>query len=317
MFEGDRKKWNIKHFVKNLKAADRPRKKEKVPQPPGTTGRKLGVLAHWGIILLVLLLSLAAIGATSQSAPEEIEVIENPATEPEAAEFAKVFADTYFTWNANAEGWERRASRLEPMLAAGLDEQAGLITNGQEWNSTMARAEVYRIEEVSDDRAAITLRVVQELTSGDEQKVVNHWFTVPVGFAEAYGIYDLPSFTAVETSTALQTQPQEGTAVSPTIEDNVRNFLGTFFESYAADTPDTLGYFFEDPETAVGLEGKLEFEEIPQASITQAADGTLEVRASVLWIDPETETGYTANYRMTLRETDGRYIVVTINEGEN
>ena len=45
----------------------------------------------------------------------------------------------YFDWQNSDEGIKTRAERLQPYLATGLDEQAGLSFEGMEWNSQFIR----------------------------------------------------------------------------------------------------------------------------------------------------------------------------------
>lgn len=315
-------KWKQRYEqLKNFKPADKPRKAEKVNQAPGMGARKAGMVVFWvmaSFMFLVVLVNILNNDAKSQVvAPEEKP--ENPATTPAAIDFAKGFAQTYFTWTPTAEGWEKRAAALSPLLAEGLDEQAGLLTGEQEWRSSAGNARVLQVEEVSATQALVTVEIQQSLSrtkDGDEENTsVWHTFTVPVGYDTAYGVYDLPSFTAVPIETGLSSDVIDGEALEAEQEANIKNFLPTFFQSYVTDTPDKLAYVLEG-ETVKGLEGTKEFVEIRDAVVVKGQDDTtFEITASVVLKDPKTGTSYLSNYRMTVAQQGDRYVVTHLNEG--
>lgn len=311
----------MKIDLKKLKAADKPRKKEKAYQPPGTTGRKVGAIVFWflfGFMVLVVFTTVSTKDDESETVIKEEE--ENPATTEAATSFAKEFAAAYFTWQPTADGFKERETVLEPMMADGLDAQAGLITANLEWQSEAGAARVLAIEETGENQALITLEIEQKLTldKDDEAKAETaiHSFAVPVAFSEAYGVYDLPSFTAISQETEVEEIKLEGEIVPGETETNIKNFLPTFFQSYTTDTPDKLAYFLEAPGAVKGLEGSLMFEKVQEAKMVQGdAAGEYIVQAAVVLKEKTTKTGFVANYWLTVKEENGRYIVKNMNEG--
>lgn len=303
-----------------LKAADQPRKKEKAYRPPGTMGRKVGVAVFWFLFAFMLLVVFTTIGTRDESAgPEIIEAPENLATSEAATSFAQEFAATYFTWEPSAKGFEDRQDRLAPMLADGLDKNAGLITTNLAWRSEAGEIRVVMVEEQGADKALITLEVEQVLSKTEDEKDLaeteTHYFTVPVAYAEAFGVYELPNFTAINKENAVQRFALDGAVVPGEIETNIKNFLPTFFQSYTTDTPDKLSYFLQDDGKVKGLEGSMVFERVQDARMVQAANGDIIVQAAVELKSPKTGTLYGMNYILTVKEDNGRYIVTNMNEG--
>lgn len=195
-----------------------------------------------------------------------------------------------------------------------------------------------------------------------EPKEVSKFFVVPVGYEQNYGIYDLPKFTYIDRQTTMEADDRaKGLRAADEpyeIKENIRNFLATFFSSFAADPKDKLGYLLSDPEHQNGLNGALHFvsvtsTEIYQSgeSLTKPADAapketeangsqqagtaappaagevtgataatstpvtrTYIVLCSVTYEDPVSKDRFMTNYRLTVTEKEGRYIVTKMDE---
>lgn len=309
----DKKK--LVQMLKNMKAPDQPRKKEKFFYPPGMRARKFGqftFIVLFSFMLLVFLVT-AFIPEPESAAKVEKEP-DNLAAGVEAAEFAKKFADVYFTWEPNTKAWEARRLTLAPMLAKGLDEQAGVIEAKQEWSSDLIQARVLKVEEVSSDRALITLEVEQRLKKEKDTKTAKMHFRVPVGYTDGFAVYDLPSFAAVPKTADVERAMLEGGPVPAEKEQNIKNFLPTFFQSYSTDGADKLSYFLEG-ELVQGLEGSLEFVEVREVGMAAGEGDAVEVQAAVVMKEPQTGSSYLTHYRLTVKEQGGRYVVTKLNEG--
>lgn len=314
--------------VKKAKAADTPRKAEKVYRPPGSTMKKLGRWAFWMLISFIALSFLMSfIFREEVKTATESAVPENLATSQQAVEFAKSFAQTYFTWKPTAAGWEQQITALSPMLGEGVAETAGIMQSGQTWSSEAGDIRLVEIKESGDNKALITLEVLQKLSrqkeiteAGQEpeteRKEVLHYFTVPVAYDVAYGVYELPSFTAVTEENAVVKEELDGEPVAAEVETSINNFLPTFFQSYAADPPDKLAYVLQTGEEVAGLEGTVEFVEVTDVAVVAGKEPeTFEVVAYVVMMEPATGTKFTTVYHMAVKAQDGRYVVTKLNQG--
>lgn len=296
--------------------ADKVRKPETMYKPPGRGKQKAGAVFLWLLIAAMVFLSLGSYLTVLGSQKEEVaEEKENLATGPEAIEFAKLFASTYFTWNAEGDSIAKRAEKLEPMMADDVDDNAGLVIGEIEWDSRLHSARVVEIDEAGDNKALITLAVKQNLINADKKETNETLFTVPVGYAAAFGVYDLPSFAAIETKTEVKGNRLTGSPLATDVEQNVKAFLDTFFQSYTTDTIDKLSYFLEDPDNANGLEGALNFVEVKEATILEGTPGIYAAAADVVLQDPKTNVKYIASYRLQVTEKNGRYIVTQLKGG--
>lgn len=311
-------KWN-KPNIKKFIAADKPRKKEKIyTAPPELKYRQFGVYALWGLLILSLLMGFngARNNGPAQALATPKEEPENAAATMAAGEFAKAFALDYFTWEPNAEGWEDRAARLAPDLAQGMDAQAGLLTSGQKWSSAATDAKVINIEENGPSSALITVAVNQTLSTAEKAQDKQHYLTVPVTYKNGLGVNGLPSFAAAPQQLNEQGPTLEGTPVEAKVENNLKNFLPTFFNSYVSDSADKLAYFLESDEGIKGLEGSLTFVEAQNTQIVQGQNANeFEVLTQAVLQDPKTGTGYTTAYRLTIKQDKTRYLVTKLNKG--
>ncbi|MDQ0862254.1 conjugal transfer protein [Bacillus sp. V2I10] len=121
----------------------------------------------WTAFTLVLFLSVVAIersgnagaGAIQHKPVEDVMKEKNFAAGVGAQSFAENFAVEYFNWDNADEEIKKRAKRLQPFLAKGLDEQAGLSFEGMEWSSELTDSQVWNVEETEENTALITLRV--------------------------------------------------------------------------------------------------------------------------------------------------------------
>lgn len=306
----------MKFDLKKMLATDRPRKKEKSYQPPGTTMRKVGAMALWAVIAFMAMMIWLLVNYSGNESTAAVEEKENVATGAAAADFAKTFATTYFTWTAEADGWEQRAEALAPMLASGLDPQAGLVTAEQKWHSAAEAANVVEVKATGDNQALITVQLQQTMSHPDEKKaeVNTRTLAVPVAYNGTYGVIELPSFTSAAASTDVQRSKMKGEPVEVETEKKILKFLPTFFQSYTTDTPDKLAYFLEDATVSRGLEGNLVFQKLQEAQVVQAGNEYL-VKTHIILKDEKTGTGFQAAYELKVTEADGRFVVTKINEG--
>lgn len=315
--------------------------KKKAYRPRGYRTRKIGVWAFWILLVMILLVGNSLLNAVrsskAQTEPTEQAITLNPATTTTAVQYAQNFAKEYFTWKPDDKSLSDRKERLAPYLAKGMDEQAGLQTNGLKTTSVLTKTEIKNIEEKGAKEAYVTLKVYQkvgipkEVTQTNKQtkqtkvvsikyepKEVTKFFVVPVGYNENFGIYDLPKFTYINPQTSLELADQTkgmNEVEDSAAKENVRNFLDTFFDSYTQDSRDKLAYLLEDPEHPNGLNKRMNFVSVYSASVYQDdAPTNYIVRTTVIMEDPDTKDRYKTNYSLNITQKDARYVVTKIDE---
>ena len=165
----------------------------------------------WTGFVLVFFLSVIAIVRVSNfdTNPVEAKQVQSEETKVNyalsegAQSFAQNFAREYFDWQNGDEDKKTRVERLQPYLANGLDEQAGLSFEGMEWNSSLSTSQVWHVEETGADSSNITLRVEHILTKNTPQEAPSEektgpyekYFVVPIQTDGAsFVVHQIPYF---------------------------------------------------------------------------------------------------------------------------
>jgi hypothetical protein len=256
----------------------------------------------WIAFTLVLFLSLVAIirvgkangdpsaKKTLQSQPIEKD---NVAVREGAQSFAQNFALDYFDWQNTDEGKKKRLDRLEPYLAKGVDPQAGLGFEGMEWNSSLAKSQVWNVEETGKDSANITLHLQQTLKKAvavepdgedtskktDPKKLVQKeettalsekYWVVPVkAVGESFVVSNVPYYVAAPKKADWVVPSfdlEEGQIKSKKMQEDVTAFLNTFFKVYSTGTQDELSYYSKGHSIQT-MNGILTFQRVKGAII--------------------------------------------------
>lgn len=328
-----------KRLFRNLQ---KPKVEErKAYRPRGYRARKFGTFVFWLMFSFVFLVFLLNVSNPSKQSDVNAQAVEqaptlNPATTTTAVQYAENFAREYFTWKPGSEALSKRQERLAPYLAKGLDPHAGLQPTSLKTTSVLLKTEIANIEEKGDNQAYVTLKVYQKIgvpkevvttdettkkkttTTKYELKEVSKFFVVPVAYAQNYGIYDLPKYTYINPQTTVvasdQTTGLQDVAESE-VKQNIRNFLDTFFGSYAQDPGDKLAYLLEDKDHPSGLNKRMNFVNVKNSQIYQGeAPETYVVLATVVLEDPVSADRFVTNYRLDITQKDGRYVVSKIDQ---
>lgn len=334
----------LKHWFNSLRSSEGKTKAEKAYRPPGLFARKVGVIFFWCLfvgMLCMFILVLAVNSSAKKSNANQLEAIEqNPTTKPEAVQFAENFSKQYFTWSKEGEDAGKRAERLKPFLVKGLDQQAGLDLDTAVYSSRFNNAEVYRVEEISQNKAAITLKVntivtkkweeeviktvkdgkkkkkVKEKQAKTDEKGLSKYFVVPVYYKNhQYAVYELPRYEQIDQSNQIQDtnkEKLESVGDSKTGKE-INEFLSTFFSSYATDPMNKLSYVLEDKDVKNGLNGTMNFVKVASADIFSNKGEGFRVKTKVIFEEPETKTQFTNDYDLIVEKRGSRFVVTKIN----
>ncbi|MCY7576696.1 MULTISPECIES: conjugal transfer protein [Bacillus] len=334
----------LKHWFNSfLRSPDKKVKGERAYRPKGLLARQLGAIAFWFLfigMIAMFMMFLAVNGSSKKGSASQIEAVENPATKPEAVQFAENFARQYFTWSKEDEDAGKRAERLKPFLVKGLDQQAGLDLDSASYSARFNSAEVYRVEEVSKDKAAITLKVnstvtkkweeevtktvkdgkkkkkVKEKQTKTDEKGLSKYFVVPVYYKNhQYAVYELPRYEQIDQTGQIQdTNKEKLQSIGDSkTQKEINEFLSTFFSSYATDPMNKLSYVLEDKDVKNGLNGSMNFVKVASADVFSNKGKGFRVKTKVIFEEPETKTQFTNDYDLLLEKRGSRYVVTKIN----
>lgn len=298
----------------------------------------------WTGFALVLFLSVVAIvrvgnagaGAVEEKPVEEVKKEENLAAGEGAQSFAENFAVEYFNWQNTDEEKKKRVERLQPFLATGLNDQAGLAFDGMEWNSSLSESQVWNVEEKGEDTALITLRVQHSLnkTTPPDPKAVEQakkdkkpapkakeektgpyekYFVIPVKTdGKSFVVHKVPYFVAPAKKpeiTSDATISEEGKIQDTKLQEEITSGLNTFFKVYTTGTQEELSYYTKGDEIQT-MNGITTFKEVKSTVIKQGdSENEYEVHATVIFQENQSKAQVIYPYEITLVKEEDRWFV--------
>lgn len=293
-------------------------------RPKGFIARKFGVIIFWSLFSFMLLVVLVTMFSrdSGEASTEPVLVEKNYATSPEGIQFAENFAKEYFTWEVSDEGKHKRQEIMNKYLADGLDQYAGLNFQGLQWNSNFKSSEVKEVIEISDNVSQITLKVIAEFkkVDSDDVKRVEKYLVVPVAYdGVTFGVYELPKFTYIQEETTLKKVVSNRlNNADSEISSKIREFLPTFFTSFASDTKDKLNYLLTKESVTDGLQGTMDFQEVKEINVFEGEQaGSYVVFAKAIFLEPQTKVSLVTDYQLSVVKRDDRFIVSGINDQKN
>lgn len=298
----------------------------------------------WTAFILVLFLSVVAIersgnagaGAIQHKPDEDVIKEENVAAGVGAQSFAENFVSEYFNWENTDEEIKKRADRLQPFLAMGLDEQAGLSFEDSDWSSSLTDSQVWKVEEKAENTALITLRVQHTLKKStppdakaveqakkdkkplpkakeEKSEPYEKYLVVPVkSDGNSYVVHKVPYFIPpakkpeITSDTSIS---EEGKVQDSKLQDEINSGLTTFFKVYTTGTQEELFYYTKSDEIKA-MTGITTFKEVRDTIIKQG-DGKNEYRvhATVIFEENQSKAQVTYPYELTLVKEENRLFV--------
>lgn len=298
----------------------------------------------FGLVLFLSVIAIVRVGnaganATEEKSVEQVTKEENVAAGEGAQSFAENFADQYFDWKNTDEDKKKRVERLQPFLATGLDEQAGLSFEGMEWNSSLSNSQVWNVEETGKDTALITLRVMHTLnkTTPPDPKVVEQakkdekpapeakeekagpyekYFVVPVKTdGKSFVVYKVPYFVAAAEKPEIisdATISEDGKIQDSKLQEEITSGLNTFFKIYTTGTQEELSYYIKGDEIQT-MTGIITFKEIKQIVIKQGkSKNEYSVYATVIYQENQSKAQVIYPYELSVVKEEDRWFVKEI-----
>lgn len=135
---------------------------------------------------------------------------------------------------------------------------------------------------------------------------------------DRFVIYQEPAFTNVEESSnpvSIEPETRKLKSVIGPEADVVKQFLLTFFESYANDPKEKLSYFIEDKGHQIGLNQSMKFVEVKDVAVYEGkTDAEKVVEAMVVFAEPDTLIQFSSHYTIVVEQKEDRFVVKHIND---
>lgn len=186
-----------------------------------------------------------------------------------AGAFALQFANVYLNYDQKTA--PAREAQLRTFLPDGADAQFG-------WNGVgkmqVQSVQVAGVDARDDHNATVTLLA----------RTADRWLrlAVPV-YADTSGSLVVSARPALLPPPTKAQLPQGGVDVRDTaLENELKPFLGTFFQEYATGNQEALSRF-SDGTTIAGLANSVTFVQVKEVVAPKGPDGGRTVTATVVW----------------------------------
>lgn len=204
-------------------------------------------------------------GSTASSKPPKSAAFPSSA----AGAFALQFANVYL--NYDQKNAPAREAQLRTFLPDGADAQFG-------WNS------VGKMQVQSVQVAGVDARDAHNATVTLLARTADRWLrlAVPV-YADTSGSLVVSARPALLPPPTKAQLPQGGVDDRDTaLENELKPFLGTFFQEYATGNQEALSRF-SDGTTIAGLANSVTFVQVKEVVAPKGPDGERTVTATVVW----------------------------------
>lgn len=294
-------------------------------RPAEPTGRRVGRIALWTALGLVMALGLVTLARSAVNfftpSPQQTVASIAPGTGSEDLELsgtAERVALDYLTWSEDSRPWRSAA-----MAWTGLPGSSSDGWNGR-GSATATAATTLGVDHVTDSLSVATVEVrVQTptpVTPNGTSAIASTpnalWLTLAVPLTRSDGglsVAATPALVGAPPPSPIKAQP-----VSPTVDSEAstatRASATRLLTSYAASD---LTYVLAPGAEIAGLNGVVVLQELTDWSVDQLTDGSdpsvRRATATVRWQLPGgTESQLLSTYRVEIRQIDGRWLLSSI-----
>lgn len=298
-------------FKKKEKKAETVKEK-KVPT------MKVGTHKKTVIVLWALLIGSLAFGvyknftAIDMHTVHEKEVIQLKLNDTNSIEnFVKSFAKSYYTWNNSKEAIDARTQAIGNYLTQELqDLNVDTVRTDIPTSSAVSDVIIWSVEQSGDSEFIATYEVDQQITEGDQTKVVKATYTVTV-HVDADGdmvIVKNPTLAPAYEKSSYEPKLTEtdGSVDAVTMQD-ATSFLETFFKLYPTATEKELAYYVTG-NVLEPINGDYLYSELVNPVFIQDGDN-VRVKVSVKFIDNQTKATQISQFDLTLHKDSNWKIV--------
>ncbi|MBY7141786.1 conjugal transfer protein [Virgibacillus sp. NKC19-3] len=296
-------------------------KKDKEVKPKKESERKIKTIGKRKksvIFLWVLLVSSLTFGiyknftAIDQHTIHEVEKIETSIIDTNAIEnFTKQFVRDYYTWENESEKLEERKDKLHGYLTEELHVlNEDTIRDDIPTNSTVENINIWSVSEEEDNTFSVVYSVRQKITEEKETTFTNSTYRILLHQDEQGNLVITQNptmWTQPEKSNYSPEQVENDGTVEPATEEEINEFLETFFSSYPTATEQELAYYVKG-NVLPPIEKEYVFSELINP-VYQAQDNQVKAWVTVKYLDQGTKAMQLSQYELTL-EKDTNWLIV-------
>ncbi|KRG12325.1 conjugal transfer protein [Virgibacillus soli] len=293
----------------------KPKKLKKVKVK--TVGKsKKSVLFLW-----ILLISSLAFGiyknftAIDQHTIHETKVIEATISDTTAMKsFTRSFVKDYHSWENKSGALEERTEKLTDYLTEELQIlNADVVRDDIPTSSTVQNINIWSLTEEKENTFSVVYSVQQKITEEKDSMLTSSTFRIVLYQDEQENLVIIQNPTLWSQPEKSNFTPEkvenDGTVESAT-EQEVIEFLETFFSSYPAATDQELSYYVLN-NALPPIEREYTFSELINPVFHEQGN-QIKAWVTVKYLDEETKKIQLSQYELTL-EKDTNWMIVDQN----
>lgn len=236
-----------------------------------------------------------------------------------AQAFAQQFALAYYTWAPGKE--EERAQRLQPYLAQGLDQQAGVKMDSVQNSAQPRQTAIWKVEAQGKQRSVMTVMVELVLLPESQEEepeqalTVKRWLSIPIQAVgnDRFIVRGLPHLMTEPVVAKVQLPPKQlkGQVVDGSQKKRIERTLQHFFDVYGRGDAAEIQYLVKIGKQIHGYRGAMEFVSLSDVEIRQQGK-KVSVQGQVRWRESDTRIEWVTSFNVQLHQEQHRWYVTSL-----
>lgn len=288
-------------------------KKQKTPKTIHLGTRKKGVMVLWLLLACSLLFAIYKnFTGIDQHTVHEQKVIEETTQDTKGIEsFVYNFIQTYYSWENDSESLDTRQEELQNYLTDELQElNSDTVRSDIPTSSEVKRVQIWQVQPETQRTFSVIYTVDQEISEDDDKEALSNTYRLMLYQAKTDNLVITKNpipWTAPQKASFEPRQLKESQGVSAKTQEELLEFLETFFKLYPQATQEELNYYVSGQALPV-LDKNYQFSEINQP-IFQKEGKQIKAHLVVHYLDKESKSTVAAQYTLILRKNENWKIV--------
>lgn len=293
--------------------------KQKKPRKPkkqkvmsvGT--HKRTVVTLWVLLVISLTFGIYKnFTAIDRHTVHEKEVIETKVVDTNAIEsFTKKFIQAYYTWENDKDALEQRTTKINQFLTPELQElNIDTVRSDIPTSSSVSDFMIWAVEKAGEDTYTVLYSVSQTIKEEDDTKGISSNYRITVHQDEENNLVvtQNPTFWSIPKQSDYEPEKMENdNTVDTDTENEIKEFLETFFKLYPTATESELAYYVKGNTLPI-IDKEYVFSELID-SVFQREGEQFKVYLSAKYLDDVSKATHVVQYELILEKADNWKIV--------
>jgi hypothetical protein len=242
----------------------------------------------------------------------EKEVIETKVVDTNAIEsFTKKFIQAYYTWENDKDALEQRTTKINQFLTPELQElNIDTVRSDIPTSSSVSDFMIWAVEKAGEDTYTVLYSVSQTIKEEDDTKGISSNYRITVHQDEENNLVvtQNPTFWSIPKQSDYEPEKMENdNTVDTDTENEIKEFLETFFKLYPTATESELAYYVKGNTLPI-IDKEYVFSELID-SVFQREGEQFKVYLSAKYLDDVSKATHVVQYELILEKADNWKIV--------